>query len=234
MAVTANVLRVSTTLRLGERVLVRCDDGLLAVEYALFDATDIVLRATDPVTVRETGYITTVRDALARLARMGITPELAQDAARAIAPEVAASFARTEAASAVAAHLSACEFFDGAVYRAASQTYEGTWLDLRALSSAFGRADASGALQGLFLAAALEEVARSTPLHLSTSNATRNRRPGERTHRRVIVERREELPDALRGLAPNAARGEINVHRHCFTRDALLVRVRERASANTG
>ena len=82
MAVTANVLRLSTTLRLGERVLVRCDDGLLTTEYALFESSDIVLRATDPVSVRETGYITTVRDALARLARMSITPEAAHEAAR--------------------------------------------------------------------------------------------------------------------------------------------------------
>src|SRR5579864_9062217 len=77
-----NALRVSTTLRLGERVVVRCDDGLLSTEYVLFDATDIVLRATDPVTVRETGYITTARDALARLAAAGVTPELAEEAAR--------------------------------------------------------------------------------------------------------------------------------------------------------
>ena len=81
MAVTANVLRVSTTLRLGERVLVRCDDGLLSTEYVLFDASDIILRAADPVSVRETGYITTVRDALARLAVTGVTPELAEEAA---------------------------------------------------------------------------------------------------------------------------------------------------------
>src|SRR5258707_11111383 len=116
MAVTANVLRVSTTLRLGERVLVRCDDGLLVTEYVLFDATDIVLRAADPVTVRETGYITTVRDALARLARAGITPELADEAARAISPEVASSFARSKAVGALVGHLGPCELFDGAVY----------------------------------------------------------------------------------------------------------------------
>ena len=233
MAVTANVLRVSTTLRLGERVLVRCDDGLLATEYVLFDATDIVLRATDPVSVRETGYITTVRDALARLARMGITPDLAQEVARAMAPEVVTSFARTEAAGVVAEELSASEMFDGAVYRAASQTYEGTWLDLRALATALGRVEAPCVLQALFLASALDEVGRSTPLHLSTSNATRNRRPGERTHRRVLIERAEEFPDAVRKLAPNTARAEINVQRDRFIRDALLVRVRERASSNT-
>src|SRR4029077_5066477 len=42
------------------------------------------------------------------------------------------------------------------------------------------------------------------------------------------------IPDALRRLAPNAARGEIKLQRDRFIRDALFVRVRERASANTG
>src|SRR5258708_16114456 len=111
MAVTANVLRVSTTLRLGERVLVRCDDGLLVTEYVLFDATDIVLRAADPVTVRETGYITTVRDALARLAASGVTPELAEQAARAMTPEAVTSFTRSGAVGAIPPQLRAAQLF---------------------------------------------------------------------------------------------------------------------------
>jgi hypothetical protein len=232
MAVSANVLRVSTTLRLGERVLVRCDDGLLATEYALFDSTDIVLRATDPVTVRETGYITTARDALARLARSGVTPELAQQAAQAIPPEVVATFGRSGELGAIAPHLGPCELFDGAVYRAASQTYEGAWLDLRALADALTRASAAGALQALHLAAALHEVAASTPLHLSTANATRDRRPGERTHRRVTLDGAAELPDALRRLSANAREASIDVQRDRLVRDALLARVRERESAD--
>jgi hypothetical protein len=232
MAVSANALRVSTTLRLGERVLVRCDDGLLATEYALFDPTDIVLRATDPVTVRETGYITTARDALARLARAGVTPELAQQAARAIPPEVVATFGRSGALGAIAPHLGPCELFDGAVYRAATQAYEGAWLDLRALADALSRASASGALQALHLAAALHEVAASTPLHLSTANATRDRRPGERTHRRVALDGAAELPDALRRLGANPRQGAIDLQRDRLIRDALLARVRERASAD--
>src|SRR5258708_40353646 len=95
-------LRVITSLRLGERVVVRSDGGLLATEYSLFDLGDIVLRATDPVTVREAGYMTTAREALERLSSVGVTPELANDAARALAPGVAASFARGRAARSVA------------------------------------------------------------------------------------------------------------------------------------
>jgi hypothetical protein len=240
MAVTANILRVSTTLRLGERVLVRCDDGLLETEYVLFDPADIVLRATDPVTIRETGYITTARDALARLATAGITPAFAEEAARAIAPAIAMSFARSGNVSGIEAHLGACELFDGAVYSAASQTYEGAWLDLRELAAEVRRSGApvaAGAprlLQALHLAAALNEVARSTPLHLSTANATRDRRPGERTHQRVVLDEPGAILDVLRRLAPNPKRPSIDLQRDRLVRDALLSRVRERASAGAG
>jgi hypothetical protein len=233
MAVSANVLRVSTTLRLGERVLVRCDDGLLVTEYVLFDATDIVLRATDPVTVRETGYITTAGDALERLARAGVTPALAESAARAMPPDVVTTFGRTGALGPLAAHLGACELFDGAVYRASNQTYEGAWLDLRSLAESIGRGRVSSALQAVHLAAALHEVTPSTPLHLSTANATRDRRPGERTHRRVLIDGAAELPDALQRLTPNPKKSSAGEgQRDRLIRDALLARVRERASAD--
>ncbi len=232
MAVSANVLRVSTTLRLGERVLVRCDDGLLVTEYVLFDSTDIVLRATDPVTVRETGYITTARDALERLARASVTPALAEDAARSMPNEVIGTFGRSGALGSIAPRLGACELFDGAVYRASNQTYEGAWLDLRSLAEALGRGRVSSALQALHLAAALSEVNPNTPLHLSTANATRDRRPGERTHRRVPLDGVSDLPDALRRLTPNPRHGNTDAQRDRLIRDALLARVRERGSAD--
>ena len=232
MAASANALRVSTTLRPSERVLVRCDDGLLVTEYVLFDATDIVLRATDPVTVRETGYITTAADALERLARAGVTPALAELAARAMPPEVIATFGRTGALGPLAGHLGACELFDGAVYRASNQTYEGAWLDLRSLAESLGRGRASNALQAVHLVAALQEVTPSTPLHLSTANATRDRRPGERTHRRVLIDGAAELPDALQRLTSNPKKPAADGQRDRLIRDALLARVRERVSAD--
>ena len=230
MAVSANVLRVSTTLRLGERVLVRCDDGLLATENVLFDVSDIVLHATDPVTVRETGYITTARDALARLGKAGITPDLADEAARAIAPDVVASFARSSALAAIAPELGAVELFDGAVYRAATNTYEGAWLDLQGLAAAVHRRGASAILQALHLAAALNEVTASTPLHLSTASASRDRRPGERTHRRIVLEDATDFPNAIRELTSNPRRIDLDAQRDRLVRDALLARVRERAT----
>ena len=233
MAVPTNVLRVSTTLRLGERVLVRCDDGLLATEYVLFDATDIVLRATDPVTVRETGYITTARDALTRLGALGVTPALADEAARAIAPEVISSFKRSSVLAHLGGELGACELFDGAIYRATSKTYEGVWLDLRSIAAVLPPS-AAALLQALHLAAALQEVARNTPLHLSTANATRDRRPGERTHRRIRLDGVGGILDALRALRPSPNRNDIDPQRDRLIKDALLARLRERSTADAG
>jgi len=217
-------------LRLGERVLVRCDDGLLATENVLFDGTDIVLHATDPVTVRETGYITTARDALARLAKAGITPELAGETARALSLEVATSFARSPALAGVFPELGACELFDGAHYRAATNTYEGAWLDLQGLAAAVHRRGAAAILQALHLAAALSEVTGSTLLHLSTASAVRERRPGERTHRRVVIEETAGFAAALADLTSHPRRVDLDPQRDRLVRDALLARVRERAT----
>jgi hypothetical protein len=125
VATSSSPLRIVTSLRLGERVLTRCDDGLLLAEYSLFDVSDIVLRATDPVTVREVGYMTTAGEALERLARAGVTMSLAEDAARALAPEVARSFARGATARSLAGRLGPQELFDGAIFSASAQRYEG-------------------------------------------------------------------------------------------------------------
>ncbi len=233
MRVPSTALRVLTSLRLGERVLVRSDDGLLPAEYALFDVTDIVLRATDPVSVREAGYMTTADEALTRLARAGVTPALATEAARALSPDVAASFARGATTRSLVTRLSAYELFDGAIFSAATQTYEGAWLDLAALAHVVGVPGAHVMLQILHLVTALSEVSPSTPVHLSTAAATRDRRPGERTHTRTPVDGALALPNALRRLAPLANPLEVDPTNERRIRQALLVRLRERASTES-
>jgi hypothetical protein len=227
-----NALRVTTSLRLGERVVTRCGDGLLAAEYALFDATQTVLRATDPVTIREAGYMTTAREALGHLATVGVTPEFAAEAAAAIPAATLTTYARGSAARAVASKLGAHEIFDGAIYSAVSQRYEGAWLDLRSLSSALNVPSAPVILQALHLAAALAEVAATTPIMLSTATATRDKRPGERTHFRVILNGTRGLVRALKQLAPNARPIEIDAASDRRLRDVLLSRVRERMTAD--
>jgi hypothetical protein len=225
--------RIITSLRLGDRVTVRSDDGLLAAEYALFDPADIVLRATDPVTVREAGYMTTARDASLRLARAGVTPALAQEAALALDPEVAASYARGPSARGVITQLSAHELFDGANFSAKEHRYRGAWLDLASLTARLGIANASVLVQALHLTAALAEVSGLTPVHLSTASVTRERRPGERTHARVILDEATAVPEALRRLHPNSSTVALDAGQERQVRRELLARVRERLMPDT-
>jgi len=230
---STNALRVMTSLRLGDRVVTRCGDGLLAAEYALFDANQTVLRATDPVTIREAGYMTTAREALGHLAAVGVTPEFAAEAAAAIPIPTLTTYARGSAARAVVAKLGPHEIFDGAIYSAVSQRYEGAWLDLRSLSSSLNVPSAPVILQALHLASALAEVTPATPIMLSTASATRDKRPGERTHFRVILNATRGLVRALKQLTPNARPIEIDAASDRRLRDVLLSRVRERISQDS-
>jgi|HubBroStandDraft_1064217.scaffolds.fasta_scaffold23259_2 hypothetical protein len=239
MRPTSSVLSVLTSLRLGERLLVRSDDGLLAAEYALFEVTEIKLRATDPVSVREVGYMTTAGEALARLARAEVTPELAENAARSLRPDVAAAYARGTAARGLVPQLGAYELFEGATFSATANRYEGAWLDLAALTTALaslGALDlpsAAVSIQALHLAVALSEVAPSVPVHMSTAAATRERRPGERTHAKVSFAGVRDLPAALRALAPPRAPIEVDASLERRLRQTLLSRVRERLGGDS-
>jgi hypothetical protein len=228
-----SVLRVLTSLRLGERVIVRSDDGLLAAEYALFDGVDLVLRSTDPVSVREAGFMTIASDALARLDRLGVTPALAEEAAQSFSPEVAASYARGATARNLASRLGAYELFDGATYSAAAQRYHGAWLDLESLAGALPMMTAPILLQALFLATALSEVGPATPVYMSTLAAMRDRRPGERTYSRVHLAGARDVPAALRRLVPAARPAARPTPNDRQMRKTLLARVRERLVADS-
>jgi hypothetical protein len=230
---TADSARTITSLRLGDRTIAQSDEGLLAAEYALFDGADIVLRATDPVSVREAGYLTTAREALERLARAGITRGLAEAAARATSSDVVASFARGPAARSVVARLGPHELFDGAIYRSRSSYYEGAWLDLAALSAQLSFPGAPIFLQVLHLVSALSEVAASTTVHLSTADSTQSRRAGERTHSRVDLEGALRMPDALARLTPRRQPVEPDAAHDRRMRRALVARVRERLTVDT-
>jgi hypothetical protein len=225
----------TSSLRVGERVIAWSDDGLLAAEYALFDATEIVLHASDPVTVREAGYMTTASQALDRLAQLGATPELAAEAAKAVRPEVITTFARGATSRSVASELGAQELFDGAIYRASPdvQCYEGTWLDLRSLAPMLEVPSAPLLLQALHLAATLSEVSSDTPLHLSTTGTMRSRRPGERTYVRPVLVGVAGVPQMLRQLRPRTMPIDVDLAREARLHPALLARVRERLTKDS-
>ncbi|MBV9945658.1 MAG: hypothetical protein JOZ69_02295, partial [Myxococcales bacterium] len=180
------------TLELGGDLLVAASGGTLDVEYALFDPSDIELSATGPGTIRETGYRTTVGEARARLTNAGLTGALAEQAAAHVVPALARAYARGAAVRHIADRLEAVELFDGRTYDPAAARYAGAWLDTAALASALAAkvapsrgAIAASVLQGLFLAAALAERPDEAVLLLATAEITAQRRPGERTFRRL-------------------------------------------------
>jgi hypothetical protein len=65
-----------SSLVVGDRVVARCDDGLLEVEYALFDPEDVLVTAQLGFGAREQGYLTTASLARARLRAAGINQPL--------------------------------------------------------------------------------------------------------------------------------------------------------------
>jgi hypothetical protein len=194
------------TLELAGECVVVAQGGTPEAEYLLFDPGDIELSASGPGTIREAGYRTTAGEARGRLAQAGLTRRLAEEVAAATLP-FAKAFARGAAVRRIAAQLEAAEIFDGQCYDTATARYLGAWLDLPALVSAVAaRLDiAQGAepvvlFQGLHLAALLAEHPDDAPLVLNTSEVTGQRRPGERTFRRLVVHQPGVLLEALRGL----------------------------------
>src|SRR6185295_6538845 len=94
----------TTVLRIGSRIVSRCRDGFLETEYALFERNETLL-CSRSASSHEIGYLTTARNARDRLARLGVSIELAVAAANALSAEVRRSYARGECVCALAAEL---------------------------------------------------------------------------------------------------------------------------------
>jgi hypothetical protein len=181
----------------GERVVSRCDGGLLEAEFALFDPAEVLVSSAEGLGVRERGYLTTAGFARARLYAAGVTPALARDAFNALRARHLRALARTPSVLRVIDQLGPYEVFEGGVYRVERETYEGTWIDLAALSGACPLRGAALMFQALHLVLAVEEVRDETPVHLTTSRMTVERRSNERTWRRVDLEAAPRLPAVL-------------------------------------
>jgi hypothetical protein len=222
--------RPLTSLRIGDLVVVRADDGRLEAEYALFDPGEVMLHATDRLTVREEGYLTTALDARSRLAKLGVTAEIANDAAHALPKDVVLALARSESATRLAERLGPAELFDGATYSAMKGTYAGAWLDLEELARASGAADAPASIQAIGLAALLAEVDDHTPVHLSTAGLTQEKRPGQRTHHRPSISA-IRLPRVFAALRASSIRPRSADQPQPSLKAFLLRGVRDRATA---
>lgn len=172
------------------------------VEYALFEVGESELRATEPGTIREVGYRTTVGHARMRLDEAGITASLAERAVSASRPTVVRAYARSPAARCVVGRLEAAELLEALTYDAPTGRYTGTWLDLTALAQDVAVPGAAALLRALYLAAFLAPLPEDAPVALDTSELAANRRPGERTYRRVVLDGALALIDALGALKP--------------------------------
>jgi hypothetical protein len=181
-------------------LLVSSDDVPLNAEYALFDPGEIELRASGPGTVREAGYQTTAAKARDRLASQGIDANLVTAVEEALRKGPAAAYARGEAVRHLVSEMSAGEMLEGGVWMGEEQSYRGTWLRMDELARDLDIVQAPLALQAVALASTLNDLADDAPVVLSTLEYTRDRRPGERTHRRVALEHATELATAIAGL----------------------------------
>jgi hypothetical protein len=220
-----------SSLVVGDRIVSRCDDGLLEAEYALFDRSDVMLSAAAAGQgVHEKGYMTTAGFARTRLEEAGLSAELAKAALRALRPEHLRALARTTTVRRVVEQLGPYEAFEGGTFVAASGRYTGTWLALEALAEMTSH-DTGIALQGLHLFLVVEELPEDTPVRLFTAGVTTGGRLGERTWRKVDFDLALALPSALRSL-PIPSRSPLPVADEVDMREDMLRNLRARAATS--
>jgi hypothetical protein len=225
------VTEAVSSLVVGERVVSRCEDGLLVTEYALFDPSEVMVSATTGQGVREQGYFTTAGTARERLHAEGITAKLARDAFGALRPRHMRALARSSAVLQAIELLGPYEAFEGGTFRAGSGTYQGAWLDIAALARACPLRNAASLFQAIHLAQVVEEVSDDVPVRLLTANATGALRAGERTWTKVELESARRLPAVLRAMrVPSRVNEELSDE--VEVREELLRGLQTRASSS--
>jgi hypothetical protein len=225
------VTEAVSSLIVGERVISRCEDGLLVTEYALFDPSEVMVSATTGQGVREQGYFTTAGSARERLHTEGITAKLARDAFGALRPRHMRALARSSAVLQAIELLGPYEAFEGGTFRASSGTYQGAWLDLAALARACPLRNAASLFQAIHLAQVVEEVSDDVPVRLLTANATGSLRAGERTWTKVELESARRLPAVLRAMRVPSRINE-DLTDEVEVREELVRGLRARASGS--
>jgi hypothetical protein len=221
-----------SSLFVGERLISRCEDGLLVAEYALFDPAEVMVSAGSGPGVREQGYFTTAGAARERLQAEGITPELTAEAFEALRPGHIRTLARGTSVLHAIDGITPYEAFEGGTYQAIQGTYRGTWLDMDALAHACPLRSAAVLLQALHLRTVVDEVPEDAPVRLLTANATGNLRAGERTWVRVNLKAAKRLPAVLRAMRV-ASRPRYDTTDEVEVREELLRGLRARSSGST-
>jgi len=218
-----------TALRIDGRLIARCAGDRLEVEYALFDAPDIVLGSSPAGGAREIGYATTAGQALAHLASRGVSAKLAADAAAALGPDVRVAYARGRIVRDLTGELSAAELFEGLAFDAATRTYAGAWLDVARLAASLAVPGAALVLQALHLAALLGEIDGGTRVELDTEVRPGSARPGQRTFKLPWLKQASDVVAVLARHRPLPSEPLAGVP-DATLREQLLTTVRERAS----
>ncbi len=220
-----------SSLVVGERV-VSWSDGLFEAEYALFDAEDVIVTAQLGFGAREQGYLTTAGLARARMRALGITGVLAGETFAAFRAAHLRTLARASFVADALEHLGALEAFEGGRFEPGAHTYEGTWLDLRALAQACPLSSAGLVLQALHLLLVVEEVPEDVPVRMLTAEATASRKAGTRTWAKVRFEAARRLPWVLRSMRVAPARPPLlAADDEERLRDSLAASLRDRATA---
>ena len=220
------------SLVIGERVAATCVDGLLEVEYALFDPDDVIVTAQLGFGAREQGYLTTAALARERMRALGISAILAGDTFAAFRSAHLRALARAPFVVQVLDQLTAFEAFEGGTFSSESRTYAGTWLDLRSLAQACPLSSAGMVLQALHLLVALEEVPDDVPVRLLTSEATADKRPGTRTWSKIRFESAPRLPWVLRSMRVPPPPPLLSAGDEEELREMLVDQLRARATAS--
>ena len=220
-----------SSLVVGDRVVSRCDDGLLDAEYALFDRSEVILASAAGQGVREEGYMTTAGFARARLHQALVTTDLAYEAFAALRTRHMRPLARSPEVAEILDQLGPYEAFEGGTFRAERGRYAGVWLDLDTLASAAPVRGAGVLFQAMHLLLVLEEVGEDVPVRLLTGAVSDERRPGERTWRKVALEAAQRLPWVLREMqAP--ARPRTSSRDEAEVREEILRNLQARATAS--
>jgi hypothetical protein len=226
-----------SSLIVGERVVSKCEDGLLEAEYALFDRSEVLL-ASGAVSgagghgVREEGYMTTAGFARARLHEALVTADLAYEAFAAMRGRHMRPLGRSTAVVEIIDQLGPYEAFEGGTFVAERGRYTGVWLDLDTLAAACPLREAPVLFQALHLLLVLEEVNEDVPVRLLTAPPNADGRAGERSWRKIDLDSAQRLPWLLREMqAPTRTRG--SVRDEAEVREEILRSLQARATSTT-
>ncbi|MFO0668821.1 MAG: hypothetical protein U0235_04210 [Polyangiaceae bacterium] len=213
------------TLEIAGTTVAKSATGPLEAEYTLFDASEIELRATEYGAIREVGYRTTVADALARLDAAGATTAAIRDLTHAV--EGAAKVYAAPLTIPLLGIVTPAELLAAEAYDSERHVYTTPLYDVGRLAIDSGVTGAAAAIQAAGLAAWLRDARPDDEVTLRTADYMAERRPGERSIKRVSLAGLRALPSAIAAMR---GRSHSTGGPPAVTREALLDWFRRRGA----